>query len=79
MFFLWNAFIFMPPFEKRGIFFCTCRSVGRSVDIAMAAQYLLTPLLESCQTWYSKSLWGIDDLYCFLSHIVKGQGQTAGL
>ena len=65
----------MLPFEKKGAY-CFApvgRSVCRSVDIAMAAQYLLTPLLESCQTWYSKSPWGIDDLYCFLSHIVKGQ------
>ena len=40
---------FYVPFEKKGIVFCTCRSVGRSdrqsVNQAMSAQYLLTPML----------------------------------
>ena len=51
-------------------------SVGRSVDQAMSAQYLFTPLLESCQTWYSGSprekMTPID----ILGHMVKGQGQN---
>ena len=41
-----------PPLEKRGHFFLA--PVGRwggwSVDQAMSAQYILTPLIESCQT-----------------------------
>ena len=30
--------VIMPPFEKGGILFCTCRSVDRSVDQVMSAQ-----------------------------------------
>ena len=39
----------------------------------VSAQNLLTPLLESFQTL------GVDDPYLFSGHMVKGQGQTAGL
>ena len=44
--------IIMPPIEKRGHIVLHL-SVGRSVDQGMAAQYLLTSLLESCRTWNS--------------------------
>ena len=40
---------------------------------------ILTLLLESGQTWYNWCPWGVDDSYWFWSHMVKGQGQTAGL
>ena len=42
------------PLGKKGAY-CFApvgRSVNRSVDQAMSAQYLLTPLLESCQSLY---------------------------
>lgn len=45
----------------------------------MSAQYFLTPLLESCQSWYSRCPEGVDDTYWFSGHLVKDQGQTAGL
>ena len=43
------------PFEKEDIVLHLSVNwmVGRSVDQAMSIQYLLTILLESCQTWYS--------------------------
>ena len=41
--------------KKRGILFCTFRSVGgwvgRSAEKAMSTQCLLTPLLKSCYAW----------------------------
>ena len=43
------------------------------------AQYLLTPLLESCQTWYSGCPWKTDVPYRFSGHVIKGQGKTAYL
>ena len=70
--------IFMPPFEKRG-HIVLHMSVGPSVDQMMSAQYLLTPFLESCQTWYNGCPKGVDDLYWFWGHMVKDQGQTAGV
>ena len=42
----------------------------------MFAQYLLTPSLESCQTWYNGYLQTVDDPYWFSGHMVRGQGQT---
>ena len=45
----------MTPFEKEDIVLHLSVNwmVGRSVDQVMSIQYLLTILLESCQTWYS--------------------------
>ena len=45
--------LFMPLLKKGA--YCLHFLVGLSVDQVMSAQYLLTPLLESCQTWYSGS------------------------
>ena len=45
----------------------------------LSAQYLLTPVLESCQTWYNGCPERIDDPYWFSGYTVKGQGQIAGL
>ena len=42
---------FYAPLVKEGILFCNCRSVGRSVDQVLSAQYLLTPSLDQYQTW----------------------------
>ena len=55
------------------------KSIARSNCFVqmMSAQYLLTPLLESCLTWYS---WcPTENPYWFSGHIIKGQGQTADL
>ena len=41
----------------------------------MSSQYLFTPSLENCQTWYSE----VDDPLWFWGHVVKGQGKTANL
>ena len=48
----WWDILFMPPFEKMS-YIVLHLSVVRSVDQAMSPLYLLTPLRESCQTWYS--------------------------
>ena len=45
----------------------------------LSAQYLETTSLESSQTWYSECLYRIDDTYRYSVHMVKGQGQTAGI
>ena len=52
------------------------RLIGRP---EMFAKYLLTPLLENCQTWYSECPFRVNVSYWFSGHMVKGQGQTAGL
>ena len=40
----------MPPLKKEAYSFATVgRSVGRSVDQVLSAQYLLTPLLDQYQ------------------------------
>ena len=44
--------VIMPSFDKRGHFVLHL-SVNWYLDQAMSVQYLLTPLLESCQTWCS--------------------------
>ena len=44
-----------PPLK-----FCTCQSICRSVDQAMSAVDLLTPLLENYQTWYSGRSMRVD-------------------
>ena len=67
-----------PPFENRGHFVFHL-SVGHSVDQAMSAQYLLTSLLKSCQSWYKECPKEIDVLYWFWDHMVRGQGQTSSL
>ena len=75
----------MPPFDKRVRYWFApvVQSVGlwvgRFVYQAMSAQYLLTTLLERCQTWCSDCLKRVDDLYWSSVLIVKGQSQTAGL
>ena len=58
-------YIFVPHLKKGDILFCTCQSVDRSVDQTMSAQYHLTLLLESYQTWYSECPEVIDDPYRF--------------
>ena len=70
------SFIFLCPIWKKGTY-CFA-PVSRSVDQTMSAQYHLTLLLESYQTWYSECPEVIDDPYRFWSHMVKAQGQTAG-
>ena len=45
---------FTPPCEKSGymyMYIVLHLSVDRSVDRAMSAQYLLTPMLKSCWAW----------------------------
>ena len=78
-FFFLKIFMPPPPLEKGDILFCNCRSVGRSVgrsvDQVLSAQYLLTPSLDKYQTWCSGCPQWVDDPYCFSGHMFKGQGQ----
>ena len=72
----------LPLFDKKGAYcfaLLISLSVGQSVDPAISAQYLLTPLLESCQTWYSGCPKRVDVPCRFSGHVVKDQGQTVGL
>ena len=69
------VFIMSPLRKKRGHTVLQLL-VGQSVDKAMSAHYLLTPLLESCHTCYSGCPL-IKSSYWFSGHMV--QGQTAGL
>ena len=50
--------VFTPPLP----FIFNTGPVGRSIDQAMSAQYLLTPLPESCQIRYIWCPWGVNDL-----------------
>ena len=50
----------VSTFEKEVYCFAP---VVRSLDQGMTAQYLLTPSLENCQTWYSGCLQKVDDPY----------------
>ena len=54
--------LFMLPFKKRGILFFNCRSVDQalSAEKMLSAKYLLTPLLENRQTWYSSGPLRVD-------------------
>ena len=61
------------PLEKGGILFCNCRSVGRSVDHVLSAQYLLTPSLDQYQTWCRGCPQWVYDPYWFSDHMFKGQ------
>ena len=69
--------MFLCPTLKKGAY-CFA-PIGWYVDKLMSAQYLLNPVLESCQTWYSECLYGVDDPFWFSGPMVKRQGQTAGL
>ena len=39
--------------------------------LTWSSQYLWTPVLESCRTWYSGCSWRVDDPYWFWGHKVK--------
>lgn len=40
----------MPSFEKLSAYFLhLCRSISQSIQQVVSAQYLLAPMLESCQ------------------------------
>ena len=71
--------VFMPTLHKGSYCssvsrsLCFSRSVCLSVDKATSAQYLLTPLLESCRIWYSGWLKREDDPHWFWGHMVKGK------
>ena len=67
---------FYAPLEKRGILFCNCRSVGRSVDQVLSSQYLLTPSRDQYQTWCRGCPLWFDDRYWFSGYMFKCQGQT---
>ena len=54
------------------------RSVCQSVDQVLFTQYLLIPLLESCQTWYGEYPIAVGFPFGF-QVMVKGQGQNVSL
>ena len=72
-----------PSLENRGpyCFAPVCLLFGWPVDLVLSAQYLLTPLLESCQTWYSGCIYRVDVfiLHVFSGHMVKSKGHTTDL
>ena len=68
--------IFMPPLKMGGTLFCNYRSLCRSVEQVLYAQYLLTPSLDQYQTWCRGCPHWVDDPYWFSGHMFKGQGQT---
>ena len=71
--------IFMPPLKKGAYCFATvgrlvCRSVGRSVDHVLSAQYLLTPSIDQYQTWCRGCPQWVDDPYWFSrSHVQRSR------
>ena len=74
-----HALFLCPSLKKGAILFCTCRSVCRYVACrsSESAQYFLTPLLESCLSWYNRCPLGVNDPYW--GTVVKGQVQIVGL
>jgi hypothetical protein len=54
-----------PPSKNRGILLWTCRSVGRSVDQTMSAQYLENLLLDCYDISYVRWWWVEEDPYWF--------------
>ena len=70
---------FLCPPWKRGhivLQLSVGRSVCRSVDQVLSAQYLLTPSLDQYQTLCRGCPQWVDDPYWFSGHMFKGQGQT---
>lgn len=59
----WLLLFLCQPLKKGP--YCFAPVGGRSADKAMCAQFLLTPLLKSYQTWHSGCPLGVNDLYRF--------------
>ena len=75
------SIINIPPtfFEKKGHIVLHL-SVGWSVcRPSNVCSVFWPPFPESCQTWNLGCPLGVDDPHWFSGHMVKGQGQTAGL